>query len=180
MKPKTNRIVTGLGLLVLIACISTIWAAATKTSFTGTESHVAWLEQPPPKITPSGHTIIRQWVHLWYDDADDDRLDGYDTVVIRAMFDPNGNLIQASGTFTVREKLDAIPIEDLPDLESSPFGLEDIIQGDVLWEGTWTLPARNGKGVFAVAQSPEGLSAFYSFSPAGGSFTGYILDPHGE
>lgn len=178
VKHKANPMVTGTGLtlLVLAACAFHAWAAATMTPFSGTESHVAWLDDPPPKIktTPSGHLIIQERVHLWYDDADDDRLDGYDTVVIRAMLDADGNGMHARGTFTVREKLDRIPIEDLL---SGNFELDEIVQGEVLWEGTWTWQPR--EGVFAVAHNSEGLKAFYRFS-GGGAFAGYILDAHGE
>lgn len=174
VKAMTNRRVAGvsLGLLILTSGQATVWAQATRTPFEGIESHVAWLVQPPPETTPSGNTKIRGWVHLWYDDADDDRLDGYDTVTIWATINKNGDMV-TGGTFTVREKLDAIPIDDLL---SGAFDPNDIVQGAVLWEGTWTWNPREQPAITAVAHSRGGLTAFYTF--AAGTITGYILDPH--
>jgi hypothetical protein len=90
------------------------------------------------------------------------------------MLDADGSLIQASGTFTVREKLDAIPVDDLL---SGAFDFDDIVQGAVLWEGVWAWNPHEGT-ITAVAHNSEGSTAFYTFSA--GTFTGYILDPHGE
>jgi hypothetical protein len=181
MKRKTNRrIVTGagLGLLVLATCVSTAWAAATKTPFAALESVIVRLAQPPPEITPSGIVRIQGWVTLSYDEADDDRLDGYNTIVLNATFDADGNLIRAGGTLTVREKLDAIPIEDLL---SGNFDLADIEQGEILWEGVWSWNPRTQDAITGLVRNSEGLKAFYTILPQpDGRYTGYILDPHGE
>ncbi len=179
MKRRTNRIVTGagLGLLVLSTCVSTAWAAATVTPFTGRESHVALLSAAPAEITPSGIVHLSQ-VNLAYDDFGDPRLNGYDTVVLDATFDADGNLIRAGGTLTVREKLDAIPIGDLL---SGNFDRVEIEQGDILWEGLWSYNPRTQDAITGVAQNPEGLKCFYTLLPQpDGRMTGYILDPHGE
>ena len=86
MKARMNRMVAGslLGLLILTGSVVIARAAAAKTPFTLTEHHVAWLVQNPPDVTPSGNAKIRGWQHLWYDNADDDRLDGYNTVEANA------------------------------------------------------------------------------------------------
>jgi len=174
MKMTGGRLTgAALGWLVFTGSMVSGWGQATKTSFVGTESHVMWLEQPAPKVTPSGNAIVRGWVHLFYDDADDARLDGYDVVVINAMLDPDGHPIEISGTFAVRKKLDAIPIEDLL---SGNFNPGDIMFGATLWEGSYTWTPH--EGVVAVAQNSEGLKAFYRF--LGGAFSGHVLDPYGR
>jgi hypothetical protein len=180
MKRKTNRIVTdaGLGLLVLTACVSTAWAAATKTPVAGQETTIALLAAPPPEITPSGIVHIQGQVTLAYDDMDDNRLNGYNTIVLNATIDADGNLIRAGGTLTVREKLDAIPIEDLL---SGNFDLADIEQGDILWEGVWSWNPRTQDVITGVVRNSEGLKFFWTILPRpDGRLTGYILDPHGE
>lgn len=148
-----------LGALVLIASnLAPAHAAASHTEFSVTEIHVAWLAQPAPEITPSGHLKIEGWEHLWYDDADDDRLDGYDLVVIQGTFDSEGNLIYAHGTFTIREKLDDYEPEDFL---SGDFDPEQIVMGAILFEGVFTLTPH--QGVQGVTMSDEGWKAFYSF-----------------
>jgi hypothetical protein len=117
-------------------------------------------------------------VNLAYDEFDDPRLNGYDTVVLNATFDADGNLIRAGGTVTVREKLDLIPIEHLL---SGNFDLADVEQGDIMWEGVWSWNPRTQDVITGVAQNPEGLKVFYTLLPQpDGRMTGYILDPHGE
>lgn len=175
MKIKMNRMVVGslLGLLLLTGCIVTALAAATKTSFTETDYHVAWLAQDPPEATPSGNLKIRGWRHLWYDDATDDRLDGYNTVEANVNITKDGH-VELGGTFTVREKLDNLTLDDLA---NGNFQLGDVIQGRILWQGTW----HGGTG---VAHNVAGMTVFYYFAStadpnvltAGGS----ILNPHGD
>lgn len=139
-------------------------ARAAQDAFPVTSVHVAWLVQPAPGVLPSGNVKIEGWEHLWYDDADDDRLDGYDTVVIDGMFDADGNLIYAHGTFTVREQLDHYEFDDFLD---GSFDLNQISQGRILWEGRFALtPQRrlDSAGWEAVAMNGEGTKAFYFFA----------------
>lgn len=174
-----NRTVGGslLGLLCLTGCIGTNPATATKTSFTLTSVHVAWLVQDPPEVTPSGDTKIRGWQHLWYDNADDDRLDGYNTVEANVDIDKNGST-NAWGTFTVKEKLDDLTLGDFarPD-----FDREDVRQGGILWQGTRHSEKDGGT---ATGRNSEGMTASYFWKSTANTNVltggGYILDPHGE
>jgi len=181
MKTRMNRMVAGglLGLLILTGSIFTARAAATKTPFTLTEVHVAWLVQSPPEVTPSGIIKIRGWQHLWYDDADDDRVAGYTTVVFNLNINQDGEIMAAWGTFTVREKLDDLSAEDFA---SGDFGLDEVIQGKILWQGT-AHPGKDGVN-YAVGHNDKGMTAFWALlapaNPNVSEGSGYILDPQGE
>jgi hypothetical protein len=136
---------------------------AGQDTFPVTSVHVAWLAQPAPEILPSGNARFEGWEHLWYDDAADDRLDGYDTVVIDGMFDPHGGLVYAHGTFVVREKLDDYQFADFLD---GTFDLNQVAQGQTLFEGRFALTPqrpRDSAGFEAVAMNAEGLKAYYFF-----------------
>ena len=181
MKTRMNRMVAGglLGLFILTGSIVTARAAATKTPFTLAEVHVAWLVQSPPEITPSGNVKIRGWQHLWFDDADDDRVGGYTPVVFNLNLNQDGEIVAAWGTFTVREKLDDLTVEDFA---SPDFNVDDVIQGEILWQGN----AHLGKdGVnYAVGHNDKGMTAFWALvataNPNFSEGSGYILDPHGD
>ncbi|MCP5524216.1 MAG: hypothetical protein H7A46_21995 [Verrucomicrobiales bacterium] len=164
-----------LGLLILTGCRGTGPVAATHTPFTLTEVHVAWLDQAPPEVTPSGTQRIRGWRHLWYDNADDDRLDGYNTVEANADVEPDGQR-KVWGTFTVREKLDGLTADDFAGPRFDP---KDIRQGQILWQGTWHLA---GDGGTALGQNDKGMTAFYFWQKTADTNLltggGYILDPH--
>lgn len=131
---------------------------ARQDAFPVTSVHVAWLAQPAPEILPSGNATFEGWEHLWYDDAADDLLDGYDTVVIKGMFGAGGNIVYAHGTFTVREKLDDYQFDDFLD---GNFDLNQIVQGQILWEGRFELTPQ--RGLVAEAMNGDGLKAFYLF-----------------
>ena len=180
MKTRTNPLRTGaaLGLLILTGCTLTARAAATQSSFSLRSVGVAWLNQDPPQMTPSGNLKIRGWRHLWYDNATDDRMTGYNTVEANANINKDGHVV-VGGTFTVREKLDDLTAEDFA---SGNFQLDDVVQGRILWQGTWH-QGQGGVGT-AVAHNDAGMTVFYYFTGTadpdvllGG---GCIVDPHGD
>jgi hypothetical protein len=131
--------------------------AAPAREISGIEIHVAWLAQPAPEVLPSGVVKVSGWRHLFYDDTEDDRLDGYVVVEINAHFDADGKLVQGYGTFTVREKLDDIAVEEFIAGTHDP---SQVVMGEILWEGVWNVTP-NQPGFRAVAMNDEGAKAFY-------------------
>jgi hypothetical protein len=101
-----------LGVALLLAITEPTQAASPQTEVSGISVHVAWTAQPPPEVLPSGVLKIEDWEHVWYDNAEDDRLDGYDIVSISARIGADGRLLHAGGTFVIREKLDDYEVED--------------------------------------------------------------------
>lgn len=177
MKITKSTIVSSMIILALLIVTGYATAKATKTYVSGTSYRLLFLDAPPPQTTPSGNRIINREV-LWYGDSSDNRLDGYEIIVSRVILHPDSE-IQAHGTHTIIEKVDNIPIADLI---NGNFNPDDIITGEVLWEGTWTL---TGDGlIHGVIHNGDGLKVFYEFTPVGSksssTWEGYILDPHGE
>jgi len=168
MKRKAITIVTMLFLASTVMALFplSVKAKARVTYFIGTETSGPILDFGTWTF-PGGNILVRGFVHVWYDDCDDPRVSGTNTVVANVNSDATTGVGTMWGTFSS----------------------VSVVEGG-WWEGTWTgkFHADGSSSVRAVGHGRglfEGLKAKMTveFSPdpaEPGIISGYILDPHGE
>ena len=158
---------------VLLMITGYSMANAVKTYFSGQEIFVEYLMPPQFVILPSGN-IKGEFETLYYEDTDNERINGYGFVHGTANVNTKG-VVQYGGTFIIREKLDDIPVSDIANGTLDP---EEIQWGDVLWNGTWrNVGSGENSYIKAVLHSPDGAKLFYNLDHATGETSGYVLDP---
>jgi hypothetical protein len=172
---KRKSVLAWLGLVVLAALVTvpgSAAATATRVGFSGVEMPLGppidsgdWIE------LPSGNIHVRGMISQYQEVATDPRMSGLNTSVMNANWGPDF----AGPMFGTSESV-------LADSAECP--------GGGVWQGTWTgMMSVDGSYTYnavgrGVSGCVEGLHfSLAAFNPGGDAlttYTGEILDPHGE
>ena len=171
---KGKNVVVWVGLVVMVALMlvhGSVEARAIRIGFSGTEMPLVLIAEGEWKFLPSGNVHVRGMSTQYQEMATDPRMSGLNTSVMNANWGPDfsGPMY---GTF-----------------ESVIANNSDCPGGGV-WRGTWTGTAYTdgsftyyavGKGISGcVAGLHVSLIAYNSGMGELTTFTGEILDPHGN
>jgi hypothetical protein len=172
---KRKRVLAWVGVMVLVALLllpGSAAARATRVGFSGYEvptgppvDHGEWTELPSGNIHVRGMTTVYQEV------ATDPRMSGLNTSLMNANWGPD----YAGPMWGTSESV-------LPASTECP--------GGCVWKGTWT-GTMNVDGSYSYRAVLRGVSgcvaglhaSLMAFNPGGEAlttYTGEILDPHGE
>jgi hypothetical protein len=171
---KRKSVLAWLGLVALIALVlapGSAAAVATRVEFSGSEVPAGppdfgdWIE------LPSGNVHVRGMTTVYQEFASDWRMSGLNTSVMSANWGPDfaGPMWGTSKSV----------LEDSPECP-----------GGGIWQGTWT-GTMNVDGNYTYSAVGKGISgcveglhfSLIAFNPGGDAlttYTGEILDPHGE
>jgi hypothetical protein len=143
-------------------------AQAVRTEFTGTETPIQLIDPGDLRELPNGGVHIRGKVFEAEEIATDPRVSGISTVVSNGNLDPSGTG-PIWGTFVI----EVPPSEDC--------------QGGGRWEATWAGAVSYSEYycywhvvTHGVSGCVEGLQASYEGECMLGTYSGTIVDPHGE
>ncbi len=150
-------------LLVIVALVTAAFPAAAlahenKTYFTGTECPVGWTDPGTWTPIPGGLIRVTDLHSTQYDDSSDERLTGYDYIIINAIVDA----MSGEGNF---------------------WGTFNIVNDGGSWYGHWN--GQNPGGQFYIdgqlngAGGYEGLTANFNLRPGEGGcsvISGYIVE----
>jgi hypothetical protein len=147
-----------LAVLITVAFPMTALAGENKTYFTGTECYGGPID--PGVWTPlgNGQVHISGLRSFHYDQTDDPRMTGVDSIVLNAVGDP----VAGYGTF---------------------WGTSEIVTGEGSWEGQFVGKQESGQFTFNALLHGhggyEGLVANWNYSPGDvvcGVLSGYIVE----
>ena len=172
---KGKNVLMWIGLVVLAFLVSgpgSAAAQATRTKFTGIEEAIGPPVDYGDWTYPGGNVHVRGMTTVYQDSADDPRVSGRNTVVTNGNWGPDG----AGPMWGTSEN-------HVPDSEGCP--------GGGVWRGTWT-GIRNADASWSLRAVGKGVSGcvaglHYSMTASNAgregavtTYTGEILDPHGE
>lgn len=158
-----------LTMLILLAAALPAQAKVVKTEFTGF-AYFHHVIDEGELSNPDGNIHVRGWTELYFDDMSDPRMSGFETVVANLNFQSAPPPVFGTGPM---------------------WGTSRIENEGGYWDTTWT-GVRDEQGfsyIRVVAHGHggyEGLKAIYEGSRLSPdptypwTFTGTILDPHGE
>jgi hypothetical protein len=171
---KRKSVLVWLGLVVLVALLlvpGSAAAVATRVGFSGYEVPVAAVAEGEWTFLPSGNVHVRGMATEYLEVATDPRMSGLNTSVMNANWGPDF----AGPMWGTSESV-------LADSAECP--------GGGIWQGTWT-GMMNVDGTYTYSAVGKGTSgcveglrfSLIAFNPGGEAlttYTGEILDPHGE
>lgn len=147
-----------LALLITVAFPTTAFAGETKTYFTGTECYGGLIDPGVWLTLGNGQVHVIGLRSFHYDQTDDPRLTGLDTIVLNVIGDP------VAGNATL-------------------WGTTVVVNDGGTWTGHWVGKQENGQYTFNALLhghgSYEGLIANWNYSPgdvACGILSGYIAE----
>jgi hypothetical protein len=158
-------------LIALMMAPGSVMARADRVEFTGTEVPVGLVDEGIWSFLPSGNVHVRGMTTAYQELATDPRMAGLNTATMNANWRPD-----FSGPMWGTSESVISDSADCP--------------GGGVWRGTWT-GTMNADGSYSYRAVGKGLSGcvegllytLIAVSPGGGAlttYTGEILDPHGE
>jgi hypothetical protein len=171
---KRRSVLAWLGVVVLVALVlvpGSAAAVATRVEFTGIEVPVVLVAEGEWTFLPSGNVHVRGMTTQYLEVATDPRMSGLNTAVMNANWGPDF----AGPMYGTCEPV-------LANSAECPAG--------GVWQCTWT-GMMNVDGSYTYSAVGKGISgcvaglrfSLVAFNPGGEAlttFTGEILDPHGE